>query len=133
MGGHGALICFLKNPGMYRSVSAFSPICNPIMSDWGKKALTGYLGADEKAWVEYDATNLIRTYKGPKSTILIDQGADDEFLKVGQLLPENFVRAAEEVNHPVKLRMQDGYDHSYFFIAAFMEDHIHHHSQALKN
>lgn len=132
MGGHGALICFLKNPNMYRSVSAFSPICNPAMCDWGKKAFTGYLGPNEEAWKEYDATHLLATYEGPKSTILIDQGADDEFLEVGQLLPDNFVSVAKQVNHPVNLRMQNGYDHSYFFIASFIEDHIKHHNHALK-
>jgi len=132
MGGHGALICFLKNPDMYRSVSAFAPICNPTMCDWGKKAFTGYLGSDKQTWKEYDATHLLNTYKGPKSTILIDQGADDNFL-TGQLLPENFANVAKEVNHPIKLRMQDGYDHSYFFIASFVEDHIQHHSKALNN
>lgn len=132
MGGHGALICFLKNPSMYCSVSAFSPICNPTMCDWGKKAFTGYLGPEKENWKEYDATHLLSSYKGPKSKILIDQGADDEFLTVGQLLPENFARVAKEVNHPVELRMQDGYDHSYFFIASFVEDHIQHHNQALK-
>lgn len=131
MGGHGALICFLKNPGLYASVSAFSPICHPSACPWGKKAFTGYLGEDEKAWEAYDATSLLASYEGPQTEILIDQGAEDEFLTGKQLLPEDLVAAAEKKNFPVNYRLQDGYDHSYWFIQSFIEDHIQHHAKHL--
>lgn len=132
MGGHGALICTLKNPGMYRSVSAFSPICNPINCPWGQKAFTGYLGTDREEWKKWDATELVKTYKGPPfSYVFIDQGKADNFLSEGQLLPENFVQSAQDGGVPVVLRMQEDYDHSYYFIATFIEDHIRHHAAAL--
>ncbi|XP_022253420.1 S-formylglutathione hydrolase-like isoform X2 [Limulus polyphemus] len=131
MGGHGALICALKNPGKYCSVSAFSPICNPMECPWGQKAFTGYLGKDKETWKEYDATHLVKKYQGPPLTILIDQGKDDNFLKEGQLLPDNFVAACTENKMPVILRMQETYDHSYYFIATFVEDHIKHHLEYL--
>lgn len=131
MGGHGALICAMKNPGMYKSVSAFAPICNPMDCPWGQKAFTNYLGADQKSWEEYDATHLVRKYKGPPLTLLIDQGKEDNFLKEKQLLPERLLEAARENGVAVTLRMQEGYDHSYFFIATFIEDHIKHHAQLL--
>lgn len=131
MGGHGALVCFLKNPGMYKSVSAFAPICNPINCDWGKKAFGGYLGPNTDSWKEYDACELVRKYKGPGCKILADQGADDGFLPKGQLLPDNLVKACNEAKVPVEMRMQPGYDHSYYFIATFMEDHFKHHADAL--
>lgn len=130
MGGHGAMICFLKNPGMYKSVSAFSPICNPIECAWGQKAFSGYLGENKEAWKAYDATHLLRTYDGTKAPILIDQGTEDDFLHKKQLLPENFAAVANECGYPVNLRMQVGYDHSYFFISTFIDDHIRHHAQA---
>ena len=132
MGGHGALICTLKNPGMYRSVSAFSPICNPLNCPWGQKAFAGYLGPDREEWKKWDATELVKTYKGPPfSYVFIDQGRADNFLSEGQLLPDNFVHSAQEGGIPVVLRMQEDYDHSYYFIATFIEDHIRHHAAAL--
>lgn len=133
MGGHGALTMFLKNPGRYKSVSAFSPISNPILCPWGEKALSGYLGDDRSTWVNYDATELLKQYKGPTPPeILIDQGDKDNFYHQKQLLPENFVEASKSVGVPVQLRLQDGYDHSYFFIASFIEDHVTLHAKALK-
>lgn len=132
MGGHGALICALKNPGMYKSVSAFAPICNPINCPWGQKAFSGYLGSDREAWKKWDATELVMRYLGPPmSYIFIDQGGDDQFLKENQLLPENFVEACHEGNVPVVYRKQEGYDHSYYFISSFIADHMKHHAAAM--
>lgn len=134
MGGHGALICAFKNPGLYKTVSAFAPICNPVECDWGKKAFSGYLGNKNEhfeLWKEYDATHLAKKYCGPPLDILIDQGKDDNFLK--QLLPENLVPGAANANLMLTLRSQEGYDHSYFFISTFIEDHIKHHVKYLKN
>jgi len=131
MGGHGALICALKNPGHYQSVSAFSPICNPVQCDWGKGCFGAYLGGDTHTWKTYDATALIES--GAKvSDILIDQGTGDEFYEEKQLLPENFQAACDKTGQPVTLRMQDGYDHSYHFIATFIGEHITYHAKALK-
>ncbi|WP_449274559.1 alpha/beta hydrolase-fold protein [Kovacikia minuta] len=129
MGGHGALICALRNPGQYRSVSAFAPIVAPIASPWGQKAFTGYLGPKQETWKAYDASELILTHPFNRP-ILIDQGTADQFLAT-QLKPERFEQACRQVGQPLKLRMQEGYDHSYYFIATFMEDHIHHHADAL--
>lgn len=131
MGGHGALTCFFKNPGFYKSVSAFAPICNPVKCPWGEKAFSGYLGSNKESWKEYDATELVKNYDGPIPDILIDQGTKDQFYP-SQLLPENFVEACRSKNVPVTLRMQEGYDHSYYFIASFVEDHIKHHARYLK-
>ena len=132
MGGHGALVCALKNPGLYLSVSAFAPICNPINCPWGQKAFNGYLGSDQSSWKDWDATELVGRYNGPPFPyILIDQGKEDNFLKQGQLLPENFVDACRKVSMPVVLRMQEEYDHSYYFIASYMEEHIKHHADIL--
>jgi S-formylglutathione hydrolase len=131
MGGHGALTLFLKNPSKYKSVSAFAPICNPTACPWGVKAFNGYLGAEKSAWEEYDATLLVTKYHGPKTTILIDQGDADKFYKENQLLPENFEQACKSAGMPIDMRIQPGYDHSYFFIASFVEDHIQHHAKAL--
>ncbi|XP_015748864.1 PREDICTED: S-formylglutathione hydrolase-like [Acropora digitifera] len=114
-----------------QSVSAFSPICNPVQCPWGQKALTGYLGSDKETWKEYDATELVKNYDGPIPDILIDQGTDDQFYP-SQLLPENFVEACRLKNVPVTLRMQEGYDHSYYFISSFVEDHVKHHARHLK-
>lgn len=133
MGGHGSLICFLKNPGMFKSVSAFAPICNPMNCAWGKKAFTGYLGSDQEKWKEYDACELAKNYSGPPCHVLIDQGKADNFFVDGQLLPDNFSNACQK--NPacnVTLRMQEGYDHSYYFISTFVEDHINHHAKYLK-
>jgi len=129
MGGHGAMIAHLKNPGKYTSCSAFAPICNPIKVPWGEKAFKGYLGSVE-AGAEYDATELVKKYSGPKPTILIDQGTADGFLH-NQLKPENFAAAADQANYPVQVRMQPLYDHSYYFISTFMRDHVDHHARSL--
>ena len=131
MGGHGALVCYLKNPGMYRSASAFAPISNPSKAPWGQKAFTAYLGPDQSSWKAWDATELVKNSKPQTSYILIDQGKDDEFYTKGQLLQENFVEAARGSNVAVALRMQEGYDHSYYFVASFIGDHIKHHADAL--
>jgi len=129
MGGHGALICALKNPGMYRSVSAFSPICNPSECPWGIKAFSHYLGEDREAWAQWDAARLV-----PQATerlpILVDQGADDEFLGE-QLKPGSLEQACTASGHPLEIRMRDGYDHSYYFVASFISDHLRHHGKAL--
>lgn len=130
MGGHGALTIFLKNPGVFKSVSAFSPICNPTECPWGIKAFEGYLGSVE-AGKAYDATVLMETYSGPKIPILIDQGTADNFLPAKQLLPENFKAACAKASHPLTLRMQKGYDHSYYFISSFAGDHIEFHATNL--
>ncbi|MFT3755444.1 MAG: S-formylglutathione hydrolase [Pseudoxanthomonas sp.] len=129
MGGHGALVIALRNPGRYRSVSAFAPIVAPMQSAWGKKALSAYLGDDHEAWKHYDATELVKTSL-EKLPLLIDQGDADEFL--GQLQPQLFADAAQAAGHPLTLRMQPGYDHSYYFIASFIGEHIAHHAAALK-
>lgn len=131
MGGHGALICALKNPDGYQSVSAFSPISNPLECDWGKGCFSAYLGDDTQTWQTYDATCLINA--GAKvNDILIDQGTGDEFYDEGQLLPENLQAACEKMQQPLTLRMQEGYDHSYHFIASFVGEHIAYHAKALK-
>ncbi|GAU90036.1 hypothetical protein RvY_02514 [Ramazzottius varieornatus] len=136
MGGHGALICFLKNPGMFKSVSALAPIANMSMSPWGMRAFTAYLGPDKEAWKEYDATELVRKQAGKGGEIpeiLIDQGTEDEWFKDGKayLLPEHFVDAAKEAGVPVKLRMQEGYGHNYYFVSTFIRDHFEHHAKHL--
>ncbi|WOK96019.1 hypothetical protein Cni_G04726 [Canna indica] len=131
MGGHGALTIYLKNLEKYKSVSAFSPIVNPTNCPWGQKAFSNYLGSNKSDWEEYDATLLIGKYSNISNPILIDQGEDDKFLH-DQLLPKNFEMACKGVNAPLVLRMQPGYDHSYFFISTFIDDHIHHHAKALK-
>ncbi|WP_447584851.1 S-formylglutathione hydrolase [Pseudoxanthomonas mexicana] len=130
MGGHGALTIALKNPGRYRSVSAFSPIVAPMQVPWGQKAFAAYLGDDREAWKAWDTVELIRQAR-EQLPLLVDQGDADEFLQ-GQLKPELLQAAAAEVGHPLTLRMQPGYDHSYYFIASFIGDHIAHHAAALK-
>ncbi len=129
MGGHGALICALKNPERYLSVSAFAPIVAPMRCPWGQKAFTNYLGSDRETWRAYDASELVLTaqYNRP---ILIDQGTEDKFIS-NQLLPEAFEEACAKVGQTLSLRRQAGYDHSYYFIATFIEDHIRHHAAAL--
>ena len=129
MGGHGALTIHLKHPDVYRSVSAFSPIVAPMQVPWGQKAFRGYLGEDQEAWKAYDATELVKA-RPSQATILIDQGTDDNFLEE-QLRPEIFEKACKEAGQPLQLRMQKGYDHSYFFIATFIEDHLRHHAAVL--
>jgi S-formylglutathione hydrolase len=131
MGGHGALICALKNPQAYRSVSAFSPICNPVNCGWGSGCFDAYLGEDTSTWLAYDATALVDA--GARvADILIDQGTADEFYDEKQLLPENFQAACDREGQPVTIRMQQGYDHSYHFIASFIGEHIAYHANALK-
>ncbi|KAL3428098.1 s-formylglutathione hydrolase [Phlyctema vagabunda] len=129
MGGHGALTLFLKNPGMYKSVSAFSPITNPINCPWGQKAFSGYLGDDNKdEWKKHDASELLKQWKGGPLDILIDVGTSDNFYKQKQLLPETFAEAAKQTGNDkgLVLRFQEGYDHSYYFISSFSTDHINH-------
>jgi S-formylglutathione hydrolase len=130
MGGHGALISALKHPGMYSSVSAFSPICNPVNCGWGHGCFGAYLGEDREAWKAWDATELILAGATP-IPLLIDQGADDEFLADGQLLPEAMQQACDAKGFPLTLRMQPGYDHSYHFIATFIGEHLAYHARAL--
>ena len=131
MGGHGALICALKNPDAYRSVSAFSPICNPMKCGWGKGCFSAYLGDDKSLWEAYDATALVKSGAKVKD-ILIDQGLADEFYDENQLLPENLKEACDNAGQSLTLRMQEGYDHSYHFIATFIGEHIAYHAKALK-
>lgn len=130
MGGHGALISSLKSPGAYRSVSAFSPICHPVVCDWGKGCFGAYLGEDIEAWRQYDATELIKSGTG-LLPIYIDQGTDDEFL-IDQLKPNDLKDVCDEKGIEMILRMQPGYDHSYYFIASFISDHIAYHAEKLK-
>ena len=130
MGGHGALICALKNPGRYRSVSAFAPISNPMDCPWGQKAFSRYLGEERARWREWDACALIAE-AGERLPILVDQGESDDFLSE-QLKPEALETAARAAGHPLTLRRQPDYDHSYYFIASFIEDHLRHHAAALQ-
>lgn len=131
MGGHGALICALKNPGRYQSVSAFAPITHPTECPWGQKAFTGYLGEDRESWKQWDACELISQTQ-EQLPLLVDQGDADQFLEAGQLKPDALQKACDDANHPIVLRLQPGYDHSYFFIASFIDDHLSHHAKALK-
>ncbi len=139
MGGHGALISFLHpaNRGLFRSVSAFAPIAHPSACPWGQKAFSGYLGAGEKEkeeWKEWDATELAKTYDGPPAELLIDQGSADEWLAKGQLLPEDLISAIQsrgDEKLSVRFRLQEGYDHSYYFIQSFVEEHIQFHAKFL--
>jgi S-formylglutathione hydrolase len=129
MGGHGALVCALRNPDRYRSVSAFAPIVAPMHCPWGQKAFSQYLGPDKEAWKAYDASELVLTGKSDR-LILIDQGMADSFLET-QLMPERFEQACAQVGQPLLLRRQEGYDHSYYFISTFIGDHIRHHATYL--
>ncbi|MBW6416426.1 S-formylglutathione hydrolase [Celeribacter sp. PS-C1] len=131
MGGHGALTIALRNPEKYKSVSAFSPIVSPLNCPWGEKALTGYIGADKSSWREYDACALIEDgARVPE--ILVDQGTADNFLE-GQLKPELLTQVCEKTGQPLTLRMQEGYDHSYYFISTFMRDHLEWHAIRMKS
>ena len=133
MGGHGALTLALRHPGVFKSVSAFAPIAAPRQCPWGRKAFSGYLGADESTWLAHDASALMAAQTTPPypGGILIDQGLADKFLLENQLLPEVFEAACAQVGQPLTLRRQPGYDHGYYFIQTFMEDHLAHHAQAL--
>jgi len=132
MGGHGALVIGLRNPDRYGSVSAFAPIAAPSRCPWGRKAFRTYLGTDETAWQDYDATALMARAgdRAAYPEILVDQGLADEFLDE-QLRPGDFARACRESQQPLRLREHAGYDHSYFFVASFMDDHLRHHAANL--
>ncbi|TKC81220.1 S-formylglutathione hydrolase [Trinickia terrae] len=132
MGGHGALTLALRNPGIYRSVSAFAPIAAPMRCPWGEKAFSGYLGADRETWKQYDASELVARAGGAKFAegILIDQGLSDQFLPT-QLNPDVFEAACRAAGQPLTLRRHAGYDHGYYFIQSFIEDHIRHHARIL--
>ncbi|HYC75458.1 S-formylglutathione hydrolase [Brevundimonas sp.] len=134
MGGHGALTLALRHPHLFRSVSAFAPITSPTRCPWGEKAFTAYLGEDREAWAEHDAARLIEAGVGAGcyDDILIDQGDADPFL-AEQLKPELLTAAAEAAGQTVTLRMQPGYDHSYFFMASFISDHVAFHAARLKS
>lgn len=129
MGGHGALTIALNNPQQYQSVSAFSPICHPTQCDWGKNIFHHYLGDDPLAWEAYDATLLV-AQASIKIPLLVDQGDADEFLH-DQLMPSALEAACKAADYPLTLRLQKGYDHSYFFIASFIEDHLRYHAKYL--
>ncbi len=131
MGGHGALTIALRNPGRYRSVSAFSPIVAPSQVPWGEKALAAYLGDDHDAWRQHDACALIAG-AGERLPLLVDQGGADEFLDT-QLRPQLLQAACEAAGHPLQLRIQPGYDHSYYFVSSFIGEHIAHHAAALRD
>lgn len=129
MGGHGALTIAFRNPGLFRSVSAFAPIVNPTRSDWGRKQFSAYLGNDEAHWVDYDAC-LLLAERGWAGEILIDQGVTDQFLDL--LRPEAMANLIVERRQPGVLRMQAGYDHSYYFVASFGEDHVRWHAERMR-
>jgi S-formylglutathione hydrolase len=129
MGGHGALTIALKNPDRYRSVSAFSPICSPLNCPWGEKALGNYIGHEREAWQQYDTVALVKAAQ-QHLPILVDQGEADGFLQE-QLNTPLLVQASTEADYPMTVRMQAGYDHSYFFIASFIGEHIAFHMQHL--
>lgn len=128
MGGHGALTLAMNLPGRFRSVSAFAPICHPTAGDWGRKQLGAYLGGDEAKWAAHDATLLMRD-KGLDIPLLVDQGTSDQFIDL--LMPEALAEAVAARRVPATLRMQKGYDHSYFFVSSFIEDHVSFHAEAL--
>ena len=132
MGGHGALTLALRHPGLFKSLSAFAPICAPTRCPWGEKAFTGYLGADRSAWLEHDATVLMdnQPVAPYPAGILIDQGLADKFL-AEQLHPQLFEAACEHIGQPLTLRRHAGYDHGYYFIQSFMADHLRHHAAQL--
>jgi len=136
MGGHGALTLYLKYPHLFKSVSAFAPICAPSQCPWGKKAFTNYLGDDASLWSAHDATALMETSATTwkeiaRAHILIDQGLGDNFL-AEQLHPHLFEAACKAASHPLTLRKHEAYDHGYFFIQSFIDDHLYHHQQSLK-
>ena len=135
MGGHGALTIFLKNQDIFKSVSAFAPICAPALCPWGRKAFALYLGDDNVLWENYDSCLLIEKISSSeakmRSPILIDQGLDDEFLE-SQLNPHLLERVARKNGFPIQIRRHRNYDHSYFMISTFIEDHLHHHASLLK-
>ncbi len=129
MGGHGALMCALKDPERYQSASAFAPICHPAATPWGIKAFSHFLGEDRNEWCKWDATQLVGSVT-KQLPILIDQGLEDEFLG-NELKPGSLEQACICTHHPLEVRMQEGYDHSYYFISTFIDDHLRHHARAL--
>lgn len=132
MGGHGALVCALRNPGRYRSISAFAPISNPLNCPWGEKAFSHYLGSERAQWQQWDSCALLASLdpRHERLPLLVDQGEADGFL-AEQLKPEALQAAAAAASYPLELRLQPGYDHSYYFIASFIDDHLRHHAAAL--
>jgi S-formylglutathione hydrolase len=132
MGGHGALVLALRNPGLFTSVSAFAPIAAPAQCPWGRKAFSGYLGSDESKWAGYDATALMKAQRAAPfpGGILIDQGLEDKFLPE-QLHPHLFEEACQSAGQPLTLRRHAGYDHGYYFISSFIEEHLQHHKAQL--
>lgn len=131
MGGHGAIVLGLRNREQYTSISAFAPISAPSECPWGQNAFRHYLGEDQGTWAAYDAHLLIQQ-PGKQVPLLIDQGTEDQFLKANQLLPEKLVQAALSVDYKMNLRYQEGYDHSFYFISSFIDEHLHFHSKYLK-
>lgn len=133
MGGHGALTVGLRNPDTFRSISAFAPICSPMNCPWGQKALSNYLGNDEATWTDYDATELVKNIGDarPRNRILIDQGLEDRYLE-RELYPQLFEAACIDQKIDLELRRHEGYDHGYYFISTFMEDHLKHHAYLLE-
>jgi S-formylglutathione hydrolase len=129
MGGHGALVIALRHPERYRSVSAFAPIVAPSQVPWGQKAFARYLGPDRATWAAYDAVELVRRGRFP-GTLLVDQGTSDTFLE-RELQPARLRAACAEAGQPLELRLRDGYDHSYYFVGTFVEEHLRHHARAL--
>lgn len=129
MGGHGAMMIGLRNPDSYSSISAFSPICQPSQCPWGIKAFSGYLGSDQQTWLAYDSTELMKKIAPNQFVpVLIDQGDKDNFL-AEQLTPDTLVNVATQRHYPLTFRLQEGYDHSYYFISSFIDDHLHFHHQ----
>lgn len=134
MGGHGALTLALRHPGVFKSLSAFAPIANPVNCPWGQKAFAGYLGVNQAAWAQHDATRLMESQGKPPypAGILVDQGLADKFLIEKQLLPEALEAACAQLGQPLTLRRHAGYDHGYYFIQTFINDHLRHHAQQLQ-
>ncbi len=131
MGGHGALTLGLKHPELYKSISAFAPICSPTTCPWGEKAFAGYLGENREEWKKHDAVELIRNLgRVSNNPILVDQGTSDEFLDI-QLKPHLLEEICTEKDYPLTLRLHEGYDHSYYFMSSFMQDHIAHHANVI--
>jgi S-formylglutathione hydrolase len=132
MGGHGALTIALRNPGRYRSISALAPVAAPMRCPWGQKAFAGYLGQDRAAWRPYDASELIRSLQTAAGwpPLLVDQGLSDSFLE-SQLMPQCLEQACADAGYPLTLRRHPGYDHGYYFVATFIEDHLRHHARTL--
>lgn len=131
MGGHGALVIALREQGAYRSVSAFSPICQPTECDWGRKALTAYLGSDQSQWLQYDASFLLAQHQSTLP-MLIDQGEGDQFYP-SQLRTQSLIEANQRSQSAAQIRLQPGYDHSYFFISSFIEEHLRFHARHMKS